>query len=185
LNYEIRVEDHTGAAYLSQGTSGEAHIDLETADDQGIRLDGATRVALMQRLSSRSSNPGTLPLSQVAAPAVLNSPTPVASVTPKSLKPTVFMILKNMFDSSEADEDPELFTDVKEAVTEECAKFGTVEEISCDENSPDGLVYLRLDSIKTAEQTRSLLDGRWYAGKVVAADYLTEEVYNSKRRALM
>ena len=52
LRHKIHVEHYTGT-FLSYGNSGETHLDLEGADDQGIRLDGATRVALMNRLSHR------------------------------------------------------------------------------------------------------------------------------------
>mmetsp|Transcript_184 Transcript_184/g.225 ORF Transcript_184/g.225 Transcript_184/m.225 type:complete len:174 (+) Transcript_184:784-1305(+) len=171
----MRVEHQTGASFLAQGHSSASHLDLEGADDQGIRLDGATRVALMNRLNRR---PTEAPAPQ-AVPT--HKATPSNYGTPKSSSPTCYIILKNMFDPSEADEDPEVFDDVKEAVTEECAKFGTVEDIFTDKKSPDGLVYLKLDTVKAAEQTKSLLDGRWYAGKMVSVNYLTPDTYKSKR----
>lgn len=60
LKYKIHVEHYTGTS--SYGNSGESHLDLEGADDQGIRLDGATRMALMNRLSHRPLE--NLPLAQ-------------------------------------------------------------------------------------------------------------------------
>jgi len=173
LDFHMRVEHHTGASFIGQGGSGESHLDLEGADEQGIRLDGATRVALMNRLSNRPVEVN--PLSRASA----NFGN--ANSIPKSSTPTVFVLLKNMFDPSESIEDPDVFKDVMEAVTEECAKFGTVEDIFVDERSPDGLVFINLDSISAAEQTKSLLDGRWYAGKMVSVAYLTAETYRSKR----
>ena len=50
-----------------------------------------------------------------------------------------------------------------------------------DEYSPDGLVYLQLDTLKAAEETKKLLDGRYYAGKKISASYISSTVFNNKR----
>ena len=75
--------------------------------------------------------------------------------------------------------EPELFTEVEEAVTEECSKFGKILHILVDRNSP-GNVFIKLDSIKAAEQTYALLNKRWFAGKMVTVEYLPEAVYRTK-----
>ena len=89
------------------------------------------------------------------------------------------ILFSNLF--FRAKEDPDLFDDVKEAVVEECSQFGKVEEIYLDEYSPDGLVYLQLDTLKAAEETKKLLDGRYYAGKKISASYISSTVFNNKR----
>ena len=74
-----------------------------------------------------------------------------------------------------------MFNDVKEAVVDECTQFGKVEDVFVDEVSPEGRVYLHLDTIQAAEKTKGLLHGRWYAGKQVSVEFLTLTVFAQRK----
>jgi RNA-binding protein 23/39 len=88
---------------------------------------------------------------------------------------SVFVTLNLIF---RADTDPDVFTDVEDAVREEVSNFGRIEHLFLDK--PLNLVYLKVDSIKAAEQTVNLLNNRWFAAKLVTADYLPETTYDAK-----
>lgn len=93
-------------------------------------------------------------------------------------QPSEYLLLKNMFDPS-TESDPDFDMDIKDDVQEECSKFGVVKHIFVDKNSA-GHVYLCFDSIAAAMAAQRALHGRWFAGKMITATYLSALAYQTK-----
>jgi RNA-binding protein 39 len=101
----------------------------------------------------------------IVSPTV--APRPVASA---------FMLLKNMFDPAKETE-PNFHLDIQEDVTEECAKYGKVLQCHVVRDSPSGLVYLKFESTDGATKAIQALNGRWFAGKVISAEFIDENTF--------
>ena len=95
---------------------------------------------------------------------------------PASPIPTQCLLLKNMFDPAEETE-PEWWIDIGEDVKDECSKHGPVSHIHVDKESR-GFVYLKFGSTEGASAARQALHGRWFAGKMIAAEFQFVPVYN-------
>jgi len=92
--------------------------------------------------------------------------------------PTRCVLLKNMFDpANETGEnwDQEIAADV----SEECSKYGKVVHCFVDKYS-EGHVYLKFDSIVSSSAAGKAINGRFFAGKQIAAEYITVDAYNVK-----
>ncbi|KAF8112706.1 hypothetical protein N665_0062s0054 [Sinapis alba] len=162
--------------------------DLDDDDGHGLSLNAQSRVSLMQKLdrsgtaSSLTAVPSPLvaPLVQGVFPAVagifpgVNIP---AVVDPVGV-PSECLLLKNMFDPS-TETEPEFDEDIKEDVKDECSKFGELNHIFVDKNSI-GFVYLRFENTQAAMGAQRALHGRWFAGKMITATYMTKESYEAK-----
>ncbi|OAY73674.1 RNA-binding protein 39 [Ananas comosus] len=109
---------------------------------------------------------GLLPVPSLSMPSV------------ESAVPSECLLLKNMFDPS-VETEPDFDLDIKDDVSEECSKFGTVKHIFVDKNSA-GFVYLRFDSASSAMNAQRALHGRWFAGKMITASYLSPQYYEAK-----
>ena len=97
--------------------------------------------------------------------------------------PTKVVLLKNMFDPSGADEtsDPRFFDELKEDVMEECGKYDSTKSVAgakIDRNSA-GHVYMEFTDADGAKNCLTSLNGRWFAGKQLAAEYCQEDVYEA------
>ncbi|BBN18123.1 RNA-binding protein 23/39 [Marchantia polymorpha subsp. ruderalis] len=108
----------------------------------------------------------------LGAPAL--SATPVEPIG----VPSEFLLLKYMFDPK-IETDPDFDLDIKEDVQDECSKFGQVKHIFVDKNSA-GYVYLRFDSTQAAISAQRALHGRWFAGKMITATFMTILAYETK-----
>lgn len=86
------------------------------------------------------------------------------------------VVLKNMFDvQTYTQEDyADLELDVKEKA-EECGKV-----IHSHIDRIEGLVYLRFDSPQSAQKMINLINGRFYAGRQVLAEFVAPTVYTIK-----
>jgi len=170
-------------------------------DDGSLSLNAQSRALLMQKLdrSGTASGAGltTVPSlygvpSMVAPPLVQGGFPPVAGLAGAGILPGVnipaaldpvgvpneCLLLKNMFDPS-TETEPEFDLDIKEDVTEECSKFGNLKHIFVDKNSV-GFVYLRFENAQAAVEAQRALHGRWFAGKMITATYMTTETYEAK-----
>ncbi|CAM9916508.1 unnamed protein product [Laminaria digitata] len=93
--------------------------------------------------------------------------------------PTFCLLVKNMFDpATETDEGWEL--DIKEEMEEECSKHGTVMHSYVEARQPGGLVYVMFSTIGAATASAEMLNGRWFAGRMVLVEYLGPHVYTAK-----
>ncbi|KAJ4784494.1 hypothetical protein LUZ62_035740 [Rhynchospora pubera] len=119
----------------------------------------------------------TIPaLAGLAKPGLLPNPTLAAAeaVAP----PSECLLLKNMFDPS-TETEPDFDLDIKEDVQDECSKYGPLKHIHVDKNSA-GFVFLRFESVTAAMKAQSSLHGRWFAGKMITATYMTPQQYDAK-----
>ncbi|KAK1261340.1 Polyadenylate-binding protein RBP47A [Acorus gramineus] len=111
---------------------------------------------------------------------------PGAGVLPLSAVPSIdtigvpseCLMLKNMFDPA-VETEPDFELDIKDDVQDECSKFGTVQHIHVDKNSA-GHVYLRFDTANSAINAQKALHGRWFAGKMITASFMTPQNYQAK-----
>ncbi|KAF3549785.1 hypothetical protein DY000_02005408 [Brassica cretica] len=162
--------------------------DLDDDDGQGLSLNAQSRVSLMQKLDCSGTassltavpTPWVAPLVQGGFPAVggifagVNIP---AVVDPVGV-PSECLLLKNMFDPS-TETEPEFDEDIKEDVKDKFSQFGELNRIFVDENSI-GFVYLRFENAQAAMGAQRALHGRWFAGKMITATYMTKESYEAK-----
>jgi len=89
------------------------------------------------------------------------------------------ILLKHMFTTEEVTEsnfEQELTEDVKEA----CAKHGQLKHLYIDRYSQDGVVYARFMSVSQATGALNELNGRWFGGRQVEAQYMPEGTYLTK-----
>ena len=162
-------------------------------EQEGVRLDSRSRAALMAKLAGQDETQGALysggidpktglPVSaeEMAAAqraAHMNEVEFTQGVLgPGSPIPTQCLLLKNMFDPAEETE-PEWWIDIGEDVKDECSKHGPVSHIHVDKESR-GFVYLKFESTEGASAARQALHGRWFAGKMIAAEFQFVPVYN-------
>ncbi|KAK2461942.1 hypothetical protein APHAL10511_006405 [Amanita phalloides] len=127
----------------------------------GGNLNAASRQALMQKLariepSTRQETISTKP----------NIPQAMQSRS---------VLLKNMFDpeeETEANWEKELAEDVKQ----ECeGQFGKIDAIKVEKDS-QGEIYVKFSTIESAKKAIQGLNGRWFGGKQVAANFISDAI---------
>jgi RNA-binding protein 39 len=172
---------------LPGGTAGE----LDDDGDGGLRLDSRSRAALMARLSGQDApaapaiiNPLTgMPMAPGAAAAAAAGPAMPAALMPTvqgrlgppSPIPTDCILLKNMFDPA-GESEPDWWIDIGQDVKEECSKYGPVRHVFVDKESA-GYVYLKFATPAAAAAARAALHTRWFAGRMIAAEFQFSAVY--------
>jgi len=193
------VTDHVGVQ-----ASGATTGDLDDDEGGGLALNASSRAALMLKLDrsgTATSLTGGIGAAGVSLPATsvigapgaasLLSPTvaavgsvpgaPVLPVTTQNVimsTPTEFLLLKNMFDPA-LETDPDFDLDIRDDVQDECSKFGAVKHIFVDKNTA-GFVYLQFDSVAAAGKAQQALHGRWFAGKMITATFMSAQEYSTK-----
>jgi RNA-binding protein 39 len=159
-------------------------------DAEGVRMDSRGRAALMARLAGTSDGgdfagvdaSGRVITAQEAAKMATPQmpaaalPTAQGVLGPGSPIPTQTLLLKNLFDPKEETE-PEWWNDIAEDVKDECGKHGAVAHCHVDKDS-EGFVYLKFAEVKGAERAQAALHSRWFAGRMIAAEYQFTAVYN-------
>ncbi|AEC06560.1 putative splicing factor, RBM39, nucleotide-binding alpha-beta plait domain superfamily [Arabidopsis thaliana] len=200
----IKVSAVTDQTEVPEAGQTQTTGDLDDDDGGGLSLNAQSRALLMQKLdrsgtasstgltTAASFNGGVSTISSLAAPALVQGSFPaVAGLAGSGIIPGVIpagfdpigvpsecLLLKNMFDPSTETED-DFDEDIKEDVKEECSKFGKLNHIFVDKNSV-GFVYLRFENAQAAIGAQRALHGRWFAGKMITATYMTTEAYEAK-----
>ncbi|XP_073008643.1 uncharacterized protein [Typha latifolia] len=158
---------------------------ITTSIASGVVAPVANTAPLSLPTSVLGTPPLASPLLQPVLPTVGGLSTlgllPVPNPSMQSFEvatPTDCLLLKNMFDPS-VETEPDFDLDIKDDVEAECSKFGTVKHIFVDKMTA-GFVYLRFDSIASAMAAQRALHGRWFAGKMITASYLTPQYYAAK-----
>uniref|UniRef100_A0A0E0K8X0 RRM domain-containing protein n=1 Tax=Oryza punctata TaxID=4537 RepID=A0A0E0K8X0_ORYPU len=201
----IRVSAVTDQAGVQ--VSGVTTGDLDDDEGGGLALNASSRALLMQKLdrsgvttsltagiagTGLNTSGGLPPVSVLGAPPITASvlPTvpglgsvpgvslPITTQAIETAPPSECLLLKNMFDPS-VETDPDFDLDIKDDVQEECSKFGQVKHIFVDKNT-SGFVYLRFDSITAAMSAQKALHGRWFAGKMITATFMSPQQYSTK-----
>jgi len=163
------------------GPGGGADEQLDDTEGGGMQLTAQSRAMLMQRLQRDPNSVQQQPAAPAAANAMPQVPNdglnhdPGCTIAPM---PQSCILLRNMFDPK-TETDPNFDQDIKEDVTEECSKFGAVKHIAVTKNSP-GFVFVRFDNQQAAMGAKNSLAGRWFAGKMITADFLLEGSYALK-----
>ena len=142
---------------------------METLDgedtDGGVGMTPQSRAALMARLAEGHNTGLTVPqLPQVNVPNI-----PVIS--------SCFM-LSNMFDPSTENESG-WDKDIQDDVLEECMRHGPVMHIYVDPFSR-GNVYVKCMTPQVAAAAFNSLNGRFFAGKKIVAQFIAETTYHVK-----
>ncbi|KAJ3682476.1 hypothetical protein LUZ60_015049 [Juncus effusus] len=162
--------DRTGTtASLTSGIVGST---ASTVPIPGASVLGAPPV-LPNPLIPTIPNPA---FTGISNPGLL--PNPALPSFEPVVPPSECLLLKNMFDPS-LETEPDFDLDIKDDVQEECSKFGVVKHIFVDKNT-SGFVYLRFDSINSAMNAQRALHGRWFAGKMITATFMTPQQYEAK-----
>ncbi|AQK65329.1 Splicing factor CC1-like [Zea mays] len=175
------VTDHVGVQ-----ASGATTGDLDDDEGGGLALNASSRAALMLKLDrsgTATSLTGGIGAAGVAVPATsvigaagaasLLSPTvsavgsvpgaPVLPITAQNVimsTPTEFLLLKNMFD-------PSLESNISLVLP-----WGS--------RNTAGFVYLQFDSVTAAGKAQQALHGRWFAGKMITATFMSDQEYSTK-----
>ncbi|CAN6321423.1 unnamed protein product [Urochloa humidicola] len=197
------VTDQTGVQ-VSGATAG----DLDDDEGGGLALNASSRALLMQKLdrsgittsltggmattglnttvgipavSVLGAAPAAAPVLRPTVPGLGLLPGATLPITTPSIElapPSECLLLKNMFDPT-VETDPDFDLDIRDDVQEECSKFGQLKHIFVDKNTA-GFVYLRFDSIAAAMSAQKALHGRWFAGKMITATFMTPQQYEMK-----
>ena len=85
-------------------------------------------------------------------------------------RPTARIVLKNMFDPSEARGDARFFRDIAEDARDECGKHGEVLDVVVDERS-QGFVRVAFHSAEVAARAKAALHARWFGGRLVTCHF--------------
>ncbi|KAF5374767.1 hypothetical protein D9758_000315 [Tetrapyrgos nigripes] len=126
----------------------------------GGNLNAASRQALMQKLARTESQPSL--------------PEPIKPNIPQAMQ-SRSVLLKNMFDpeeETEKDWDKDLAMDVQGECEE---KYGQVVAIKV-ERETQGEIYVKFDSIESAKKAIQGLNGRWFGGKQVSANFISDAI---------
>ncbi|CAG8637809.1 816_t:CDS:2, partial [Paraglomus occultum] len=109
-------------------------------------------------------------------PTAVSAPAePPRPIQPR-VNPTRCVLLKNMFKPEEETE-PNWAEELEEDVKNECMKYGPVVHISVDKDSA-GDIYMKFDSITSAQNAVNGLNGRWFGGNQISAVFILDMFYN-------
>lgn len=152
---------------------------LEDDDVGGMQMNSQSRVMLMAKLSQNAGIAPTAPKEPAAPPQTSASPPQQPKTPTVSGFPSQCFVIKNMFVLEEETE-KNWQSDIAEDVKDECRKYGTVQHIYVEDKETGGLVYLKFDTVQAAVQAATSLNGRWFAGRMITANYINPTVYESK-----
>lgn len=136
-------------------------------DTGGVLNNSTSRHQLMQKLA-RTEVPST------KTPTML-----MKSNIPQTMSSRC-VLLRNMFDpeeETERDWDVELAEDVRG----ECQdKYGKVIDLKVEKES-EGEIYIKFDSVETADKAIKGLNGRWFGGKQVTASFISDAIMQAHK----
>eukprot|EP00761_Pharyngomonas_kirbyi_P011537 gb/GECH01011562.1/.p1 GENE.gb/GECH01011562.1/~~gb/GECH01011562.1/.p1 ORF type:complete len:485 (+),score=119.61 gb/GECH01011562.1/:1-1455(+) len=161
--------------------TGSGMGELDDNPEGGVGLNANARAALMAKLGARGGEGGGTGTDAGENGNGTDGGSGGGEGGPdgKDENKTRNLLLRNMFNPDDETE-PDFDQEIKQDVTEECQKFGPVVHAHVDKFNKQGIVYIRFDSNESAQKAREALNGRWFAGKVVQAEYLSETAYRAK-----
>jgi len=186
-NIITMLQQRAAMAQMGQMQGQQMHqVPNEQLDDNemgGVHQSAQSRHQLMQKLARNTDLQGM----GLFAPSMPAPPPPGMPGMPMGMpgvpmgqaNPSTYLLLVNMFDPAK-EEEKDFHLDIQEDVKEECAsKFGMVMQCVADRLNPNGLVYLQFDSIESAAKAQAGLQGRFFAGKQIQANYLAQAVFDT------
>ncbi|KAJ9128283.1 hypothetical protein QFC24_000576 [Naganishia onofrii] len=161
-----------------RGTGGLPRAQIqETLEDtsttQGTKMDAATRQQLMFKLA-RQPDPTALGSSLPVSSSVMRPHIPVQQ--------TQYVQLSNMFDPATGDSETESnwHLDLEEDIKEEIeAKYGKVDKLVVDKNSPEGHVFIKFADVAAATNGIAGLNGRFFSAKKISAHNISEAIFKA------
>jgi len=154
---------------------GSSSWKLDDDEGGGIQMTSQSRAMLMMKLGQAAGI-------NVPAPVM-----PMMSIPPTSTGPPIIsgapsrcFVINNMFDlDQEMQAGPDWDLDIKEDVSDECSKSGMVEHCFVENRRPGGQVYVKMTTVDSAKAAATLLNGRFFAGRMITVSYLDVATYNS------
>jgi len=92
--------------------------------------------------------------------------------------PSNCFVLRNVFDPS-TEESPNFDEEIREDMAPEASKHGKLTHIFVDKHS-FGDVYMRFETVEMAQSAVESFHGRFFAYRVIRAEYLSPAVYHQK-----
>jgi RNA recognition motif-containing protein len=176
-----------GRSTAESSNHGDLSGELDDGRDGGLAMNASQRALLMQRLS-RGEDMGTA-TDSVAGHSTQDGQTPDAALPPISYntpcqtttESSRCLLLSNMFDpvaelKGSSNFELEVAEDVRDEVS---TKYGPVKHLFVDKYSR-GLVYITLDSIAASSVAKAGLNGRWFGGNRVTAEFVDEHEYKKR-----
>lgn len=147
-------------------------FDLDDESGGAYLQNAQSKILLMQKLQRDNPLPG-LDMGRSQKPQT-------------SLLPTNCILLSNMFDIKEVDltKEPGYFMDLKDEVEEECRKYGDLEKLFIEQDSPDGNVWIKFRDTKGASTTYQTLNNKYFSNRKILCSYVTENTFNIKYASL-
>ena len=167
-------------------STGTASANWKLDDDDGgtgMQLNSSSRAMLMAKLGQAAGiqvPSATMPPTDgnyvmYGLPGVPPAP-PAPAVPLIAGVPSMCFMIRNMFDASEEGED-DWDVAIKEDVSEECSKYGTVEHCYVEKRKPGGIVFLQFDSLNASFQAASSLNGRFFGGRMLTVTFLDPALF--------
>lgn len=168
------------SSYHPSSSDNAAYANLEGNPNGGMRMDSQSRLSLMAKLGASAgvTVPAyAMPESSEAPPAAAAAPASTDPVVPPvSGSPSPCILICNMYDAATETEDGwEL--DIKEDVMDECKQHGPVEHCLVESRQPGGLVFVRFSATDAASKAANVLNGRFFAGRMILVTYLESAHY--------
>lgn len=168
------------------GPAGERDMGMGSLleeEEGGAGLTAQSRASLMAKLSRGTSLPGAN-MTLTGMPAVSQygfggAAAAAIQSTPVLIQSTTCVVVKNMFDPA-TESEPDFDLDIKEDVEAECSKSGGLPTHLFVDKQSQGNVFLKFKEKSQAEGIVRSLNGRWFAGRQITAEYLSEATYRIK-----
>jgi len=175
-----------GVVSDSKDEGGDVGVGDLDEDGGGLALTAQSRLRLMKKLQRNEAGTESVPIHTVnsSQQALLSGLQGVSGrgvmaadrLSVPLIQPSTCLIIKHMFDPKE-EKEPDFHIDIKEDMEEECQKFGQLRHIYVDKNSHQGHVYLRFETVGSAQKALDNLNGRWFASKRISAEFIVETTY--------
>jgi RNA-binding protein 39 len=163
------ITDHASSASTAASGHGSGNWKLDDDDGSGLQMNAQSRAMLMNKLGQAAG---------MQMPKPLAPPTAGFGVPLITGAPTRCFKIRNMFDPA-TETEPNWDMDVKEDVTEECAKFGAVEHCFVESKKPGGIVFVRFANVDSSREAANSLNGRFFAGRQITIEYIDPAKYST------
>jgi RNA-binding protein 23/39 len=168
------VSAPTVADDVSQAFPSTSSWKLDDDEGGGMVLTSQSRASLMAKLGQNAGMNVPVPVVPVM------SMPPTAGPPIISGMPSRCFVINNMFDlEQEKQAGPDWDLDIKEDVSEECSKSGKVEHCFVENRKAGGQVYVKMSTVEGAMSAAVLLNGRFFAGRMITVSYLDIATYTS------
>nr|CAD2123908.1 unnamed protein product [Meloidogyne enterolobii] len=149
-------------------------VSIKQEDVQVDETNSTSRLQLIANLAKSRSDVEVPKVTQEAIAAQQAHKQNVDNIP--SFATQCFM-LSNMFDLAKETE-PGWDLDIRDDVVEECRNHGGCVHVYVDKASQQGNVYVKCPTVAIAHKSVVALHGRWFAGKVITANYVPVTSYH-------